>query len=127
MTAVIVAGSRHITDYGIVSAAIEESPWEPSVILTGDASGVDTLAQQWARHHSVPVQVFKARWWEHGPAAGPIRNREMARIGEALVLVWDGHSKGSRSMRNEAYAAGVPIHERIVGDKKQRGLGEFAR
>lgn len=67
-----------------------------------------------------------ARWSDEGDGPDPIRNREMPRLGSALGLALYGHSKGSRSMRNEALNAGPPSHGKLLGDNHQHGLSDFA-
>lgn len=124
---VIVAGSRSILDHELVVEAIESAPFYPEMILTGGAHGVDAIAEEYAHLRGIRLQVFQAEWWKHGQKAGPLRNREMARQGDALVLVWDGHSHGSRSMRVEAQRAGLPIHEVVVQPDGQAGLCAFEK
>jgi hypothetical protein len=111
---VIVAGGRDVTDVAAVSDAIRESGFAPSEIVSGGASGVDSIGEMWARWNNVPIRRFEADWEEHGRAAGPIRNRAMANYADALVLVWDGQSRGSRSMKQEAQQRGLKIYERIL-------------
>ncbi len=97
---VIVAGSRTIRNYQLVSTCIEESSFLPSVIIQGGAAGVDRCAARWAREHNVECVTVKANWLLLGRKAGPIRNQDMAGRGDALVLIWDGKSKGSASMKD---------------------------
>lgn len=54
-------------------------------------------------------ETHKADWDAHGKAAGPIRNRKMAQEADALLLLWDGKSKGSASMLAEAKRTGLQI------------------
>ena len=44
----IVAGSRTITDAALVVDAVAGSGWTPTVVIEGEAPGVDTLARAWA-------------------------------------------------------------------------------
>lgn len=76
--------------------------------------GVDTLGKEWARLHEIPVKFFYADWNTHGKAAGPIRNEEMASYADALILVWDGKSRGSGDMLQRAKAHELIIYEHIV-------------
>lgn len=113
---VIIAGSRHITDFEKVCNAIEASGWASIIkeVVCGMASGVDEQGHFWARQRGLSVKEFFPKWGEHGSAAGPIRNMEMAKYADALILVWDGESRGSRSMKGCAQACGIPIYEVVV-------------
>lgn len=111
----IIAGSRTITDPSEVDAAMAECGWTPTVVICGCARGVDTLGMAWAEARGIPVERYPADWTAHGKAAGPIRNREMARNATALVLVWDGRSSGSRNMLETADGMRLRVFERVVG------------
>lgn len=57
---------------------------------------------------------FPADWKKHGKAAGPIRNREMAEYADALLLIWNGESRGSANMKKEMKKLGKPVYEIIL-------------
>jgi threonine/homoserine efflux transporter RhtA len=95
---VIIAGSRGITEYGIVALAVALSGFEVTEVVSGTARGVDLLGERWAALNGVPVAKFPADWTRLGKRAGHERNWEMARYAEALIAVWDGHSAGTKSM-----------------------------
>lgn len=107
----IIAGGRDITDCSLVEKAVADCGWRPSVVLCGMARGVDSLGLRWAKANGVPVEKYPALWHVHGNAAGPIRNREMAESAEALILIWDGESPGSRNMLQEATARGLQVYD----------------
>ena len=126
----IVAGGRDITDYDRVRRAILLSGWTITEVVSGEASGVDTLGEQWAKAYGIPIKGFpvsKMDWRLLGPAAGPIRNGRMAAYAAealpdaGLILVWDGQSKGSRSMRALAIQHLVPVFEDREGVFYLRG------
>lgn len=107
---VILAGSRNCTDYDTLVKAIAETAWCITEVVSGGARGLDTLGERWAAEHQVPVKRFPADWSKHKLAAGPIRNRQMAEYGDALIAVWDGKSAGTKSMISLAKAAKLKIH-----------------
>lgn len=94
----IIAGSRSITDYSVVQAAMREIAWAPSVVLSGCAKGVDQLGEQWAFENGLGVERYWAQWTLLGKRAGFCRNVEMAMAADALVAIWDGKSNGTRHM-----------------------------
>ena len=49
----------------------------PDFIISGGASGADTLAEKYAQRENIPLVVFRADWHCFGNAAGPIRNTEI--------------------------------------------------
>lgn len=83
-------------------------------VVAGGASGIDFAAETFAYQYRIPVKLFPADWATYGTAAGPIRNREMAEYGDALILIWDGRSRGSASMKREAEKAGIQVYEVLV-------------
>jgi hypothetical protein len=91
----IIAGSRDITSYDIIEAAIQESGFEITEVISGTARGVDRLGERWAELHNIPIRRFPAMWGVYGKRAGFQRNIQMLRNADALVAVWDGKSKGT--------------------------------
>lgn len=106
---VIIAGSRDITDYGILSHAISASGFPISSVISGAARGVDQLGERWAKEHGIPVLRMPAEWNRYGRSAGYRRNEDMASIGDALIAIWDGKSSGTRHMIETARKAGLRV------------------
>ena len=111
----IIAGGRDITDPAHVEAAINASGVWVSEVVCGGASGVDALGKAWAEANEVPVKMFPADWMKHGRAAGPIRNGEMAGYAEALIAIWDGKSRGTKNMIDQATKRGLAVYIHRIG------------
>ncbi len=111
---VVVAGSRGVTDYNQVKAAIESSGFIVSTVVSGCAPGPDRLGERWARENGVPVDRFPAQWQRPDGttdrAAGHKRNREMGDSAEALVALWDGVSPGTKGMIDYATRIGLQVY-----------------
>lgn len=107
----IVAGTRTFRRID-VGAIIKECGLDPGEVVTGAAPGIDSLASDWALREGIPVKQFPPDWNKYGRAAGPIRNAQMAEYGDALLAIWDGKSRGTRSMIEEAKKRGLPIYQR---------------
>ncbi|MGH7974927.1 MAG: DUF2493 domain-containing protein [bacterium] len=110
----IIAGSRTITDAAEVEKAITASGFTITEVISGGARGVDSLGEDYARANNLPLQIFLADWQQHEKAAGPIRNTEMAANADALILVWDGVSRGSADMLKKATTQGLKIYTHLV-------------
>lgn len=105
----IIAGSRGITDYMLLLQAVLDAPWHITEVVSGRARGVDTLGELWAERNHVPVTLFPADWDRFGKRAGYVRNIEMARYADALLALWDGHSRGTRHMIDIAEAHDLKV------------------
>ena len=73
-----IVGSRNFHNYLLVENCIDNyiktTNISPSLIISGGASGVDALAEQYAKNKNIEIQVFPADWKTHGKKAGPMRN-----------------------------------------------------
>lgn len=56
-------------------------------IVHGGAPGADSLADRYARRHSIDVKVYKADWTSYGRFAGPMRNEKMLDDNPDIELV----------------------------------------
>jgi len=97
----IIAGSRDISNYDLVKYTTKQSNFTITEVVSGTAKGIDSLGEKWAQEQGIPIKKFPANWNEHGKAAGPIRNGQMADYADALILIWDGKSRGSANMRKQ--------------------------
>lgn len=109
---VIIAGSRGIGARVHVDDAMRHAALagiHASAVVSGGARGVDTLGEYWAKERLLPVLRYPADWRTHGRSAGHIRNQEMARNADALVAIWDGHSRGTADMIDTAEYHGLRV------------------
>ena len=95
---VIIAGCRDYTKMSGLEVAVDKAGFPMTEIVCGGAKGADELGRIYAREWAIPVKMFNADWQKHGKAAGPIRNEEMAKYGDALIALWDGKSRGTQNM-----------------------------
>jgi hypothetical protein len=85
-----------------------------SEVVSGCSGIVDLYGEKWARFVGIPVKSFPADWTAYGRKAGPIRNRMMAEYAEALIAVWDGKSRGTKNMIEEARKRGLKVYVQMV-------------
>lgn len=65
-------------------------------IISGGASGVDSLAEIFATKYSKPITIFKPNWNTYGKKAGFLRNKEIIDRCDKCICFWDGTSKGTK-------------------------------
>ena len=105
---VIVAGSRDFTNFEFLETSLKD--YSITEVVSGGARGVDTLGEQYANKHKIPIKTFPASWDRYGKAAGHIRNTAMAEYADSLIAFWDGRSPGTLNMIKQAKALGLDIH-----------------
>ena len=111
---VIIAGSRGFTAFADLCAYCDKVLARKAqegqiVVLSGHCRGVDLMGEAYAKSKGYTVEVHPAEWQRYGLAAGPKRNKEMAAAAHALIAIWDGKSRGTKNMIDEARAAGLPV------------------
>lgn len=112
----IIAGSRSVENYDVLLQAIKNSEFdmdEFDTIVSGCALGADSLGIRYAMEHKKNIQRFPvsaADWRLHGKAAGPIRNQKMADVGDALIALWDGESRGTLDMIGRMVKDKKPVY-----------------
>lgn len=75
---------------------------------------MDSCAKKLAEEMLGHSRTFKADWNTYGKTAGPKRNAQMAEYGDALLVIWDGKSRGSANMKSEMLKLGKPVYEVII-------------
>ena len=110
---VIVAGCRDFADYELLKEKcdfyLQNKKPEIIVIVSGHASGADTLGERYAQERGYETEVYPADWKTNGRAAGPIRNAQMATVADALIAFWDGKSRGTKNMIDTATKRGLQV------------------
>jgi len=64
-------------------------------IVSGTCKGADMFGESFARYIDVPIKDFKPNW-SLGKIGGILRNEQMAKYADALILFEGG--KGSKNM-----------------------------
>ena len=160
MVRIVIAGSRFFNDYKTLEEVVIRKLFELNKtypeyniltvrrseksykinpenieIISGMASGADSLAVKFANNYGLKLVEFPAEWKNlnavpckimensHGrynALAGHNRNRQMAEYATSddafgvLILFWDGKSKGSKNMKSQAIIFGLKIFEFFI-------------
>jgi len=101
----LIIGSRSITEFDL-------SPYVPnntSVIISGGASGVDTLAERYADEQKLSKYIIRPRYELYRRNAPLVRNREMIEMADFVLVIWDGASRGTKSSIDYAKKTGKQV------------------
>ena len=88
----LIVGSRSICDFDISPYVSEEV----SLIISGGAGGVDTLAEEYADKKRISKLILRPAYKKYGKGAPLKRNEEMVALCDAVLVIWDGVSKGAK-------------------------------
>nr|WP_297765809.1 DUF2493 domain-containing protein [uncultured Butyrivibrio sp.] len=100
----LIAGTRTYDDYNEFKAVCDHmisNIKAPVIIVSGGASGADTMAERYAAEKGFLKRIFQADWSSYGKKAGYIRNKKMhdyisKYTNRGCLLFWDGSSKGTK-------------------------------
>lgn len=107
----LIAGSRSIKSFDL-------SPYVPAnadLIITGGTRGIDTLAEAYAKERGIPTVTVKPCYEKYGRAAPILRDEEMVDMADAVLVIWDGVSRGSKHTADYARKKGKPLTVAEVG------------
>ena len=124
---VIIAGGRDFDKYDLLQAKVDQllANKNKVEIVSGKSSGADKLGEDYATEKGYSIKEFPADWDNidvegavvkytssgkpYNAIAGHMRNQNMSDYADALILFWDGKSKGSYDMLKRARKRGLEI------------------
>ena len=89
---ILIAGSRNIDTFDL-SPYI---PKETTLIISGGAKGIDTIAEKYADKHKISKLILLPQYNLYGKSAPIKRNEMMVNIADTVIIVWDGNSRGTQ-------------------------------
>lgn len=81
-----------------------------SEVVSGCAIGIDKAGEKFAKEHNIKVTQFPANWNKYKKSAGFKRNEEMADYADALLVIWNGTSNGTKHMIETMHNKKKAIH-----------------
>lgn len=100
---VIVCGSRYISPWLWTQRVKHELvKIKATEVVSGCQRGGDQAGEIAAKQLGLTVKLFPADWDRYGYAAGPIRNRQMAKYADACIALPGGN--GTNDMIEQARA-----------------------
>ena len=108
---VVVTGGRDFTDKDFIWSQLSHVHQKTPItlLIQGDARGVDRICRDWAIRHDVPTQDCPADWDNLGRRAGHVRNQSMIdNYQPELGVVFPG-GKGTADMVGKLRKANIRI------------------
>ena len=104
-----VVGTRTFNDYVLLKSKLDELNYNNiiSVIISGGATGADSLAEKYANEKSIKTMIFYPEWKKFGKSAGPIRNKLIVNNSDVIIAFWDNKSIGTYNTICQARSNGL--------------------
>lgn len=103
----LVCGGRNFSDKEFLFQ--ELTKYSLTCIISGGASGADTLAYLYAKEHGIKNEIFHALWNFDGKVAGFTRNKRMLDEGKPDIVIAFPGGTGTAHMINYARAKNVHV------------------
>lgn len=100
-----ITGTSHRWNYKKFKKLIDESYYKIDTIVTGNASGIDRLARQYAQERNIPLEIIDGMSeFYNNVCVGDMKDRHMAKIRDrefvdtcdAFIIVWDNDTYGTK-------------------------------
>lgn len=106
----LIIGSRTITDFDLSRYIPEET----TLIISGGAKGIDTLAERYADEKGIEKLIIRPEYQKFGKAAPIKRNEQMVDLSDVVLAVWDGESRGTKYTLNYCEKIGKNFIDIVV-------------
>ena len=107
-----IVGSRSFNDYDLLETWADSifymQDTDEKFVVSGGASGADSLAEQYTNTHITTLIKFPAEWNKYGKSAGFIRNQQIVDNCDMVLAFWDGESRGTADTIAKAKKAKKP-------------------
>ena len=94
----LIVGSRSVECFDLSPHIFEKV----DTIISGGAKGIDSLAEKYADSRRLSKYIIRPRYDLYGRYAPIKRNEQMVDMADAVLIIWDGFSKGT--LRTIEYA-----------------------
>ena len=107
---VAIIGSRSIKSADIS----KRIPPDTTLIISGGAVGIDTLAEQYADAKGIEKLILYPNYELYGRSAPLIRDRLIVDHADLVIAFWDGESRGTEYTISYAKKRNVPCQVYII-------------
>ena len=104
----LVCGGRTWDDYTKFDDVMKLLPFEPTLVVHGNAKGADRMAGHWAAKNGIHYASIPALWDFYGKKAGPLRNHAMSLLNIGYCMALPGGT-GTKDMVRKCKKMSIPI------------------
>ncbi len=109
-----IIGSRTITFLNLSQFL---KPQDYAAILSGGATGVDSIAEQWAKKNKIEFVLYKPNYKMFGKRAPLVRDEEMAKAADIIIAFWNGQSRGTKYTIDYAKSIGRKVQIYLIEER----------
>ena len=122
---VAIVGSRDYPNWSSIINFVKRlaGKYPDTVVVSGGARGVDSVAVKAAELAGLKVEVYPADWDKHGKKAGFLRNKTIVDRADKLVAFWDMESAGTAHSIGLALEKKIPVY--VSGPESLSPVGPF--
>ena len=107
---VAIIGSR-----GLEIVDIEKYvPPETKELVSGGANGVDSCVRKFAEQKAIPYTEFAPEYERYKKGAPMVRNKKIAEYADEVIALWDGKSRGTKSVVDHCHKIGKKVSVHIL-------------
>ena len=109
MYKIAIVGSRVVMRLGVreeICELLDSFDSDTTIIITGDAKGVDTIVKREALAKGFTVFVGVPAWDARGVGAGKFRNTGIVELADKVYAFWNEKSRGTYDTITKAKAVG---------------------
>ena len=108
---IAIIGSRELNggEERCYEKICENVPRNCTEIVSGGAGGIDTLAEKYAREHSLLLKKFEPEYGRYGKTAPLNRNIQIIEYANFVLAFWDGKSRGTAQAIKKCCEIDKPI------------------
>lgn len=116
---VVIGGCRSYDNYDVFCKFVDMclsriKNTEKITIISGHCSGVDLMAEKYAKQNRYSLEIYPAEWKKYGKSAGPRRNKVMVEKANYVIAFWDNKSRGTRNLIEIANKLNKPIRIKYI-------------
>lgn len=116
---VIITGCRGFYDEDFIRKAIEAFPFLITEVVSKGADGVDSLGEDLANEHGIPVKFFAEDWAPSSQGTSPRVNTLMTKYADSAIVIYDGQTPEFTNLIEQMKKLNKPVYVHLFERKSK--------